>query len=82
MADLEAHAARAHTPASNPRKEPREGVVEVPGHKPRRKDYTGSQPLPAASISKLRPATKASCGPPPVEKGVDVLVAQGAIYDV
>ena len=82
MADQEAHAARAHTLASNRRKEPRERVEEVPGHKPQREEYTGSQPLPAAGISKLRPATKAAYGPPPIEKEADVLVVQGAICDV
>jgi hypothetical protein len=80
MADLEAHAASAHISASS-RKEPREGVVEVPGYKPPR-EATTTQPSLAPDTSRLRAAAKASSGPPPVEKGADVLVAQGAIYDV
>ncbi len=81
MTDQEAHAARTHTPASNRRKEAREGVVEVPGYK-RRRQPIPAQPLPAAGTPRLRSFAKASYGPPPVEKGADVPVAQGADYDV
>lgn len=81
MTEQEARAARGHTPASNRRKESREGVEEGPGYKPHREAIT-MQPSPAPDTSKLRPADKASYEPPTFEKGADVHVPQGAVYDV
>ncbi len=81
MSEQEAHAARGHTPASNRRKEPREGVEEVPRHKPQREAIT-TQPSPAPDTSRLRPTDRASYKPPPFEKGADVHGPQGAVCGV
>lgn len=80
MSEQEAYSARGYTPASN-RKEPREGVEEVPEHKPQRKAVT-TQPSPAPDTSRLRPANKAYYRPPPFEKGAGVHGPQGAVYGV
>jgi hypothetical protein len=81
MAEQESYAARGHTPASNRRKEPREGVEEVLEHKLPKKAIT-TQPSPAPDTSRLRPANKASYKPPPFEKGADFHGPQGAVYGV
>jgi len=82
MSDQEAHTAtKGYIPASKWRKEAREGVVEVPGHKPQR-EAIRTQPSPVSVTSRLRPADKASYEPPPFEKGAGEFVAQEAVYDV
>jgi hypothetical protein len=72
MIDREGRIARGHAPVSNPREEQRAAGRERASKPPSRA---------APAISRRQPAAEASCEPPPIEKGTDVLVPQGAVYD-